>query len=62
MPYCGEVGCPCSTCQRCGTYDDCVCNLLKSTRDAIARYRRETDLVDVHELIHMLDEWQSKYV
>ena len=65
MPYCGHYGCGCCTCEKCGQYNDCVCDLAKRSRDIVNKFGSDdawfSEPEHIREMIDLLDDWQGKF-
>lgn len=60
MPYCGRYGCGCCTCEDCGTYHGCVCDLKKRSADLVKKW--DTGPIEdaegfIEAAVEVLREW-----
>jgi hypothetical protein len=55
MPYCGSYGCPCCTCEKCGTYNGCVCVAIEKRKKFVEdNYGSEDPLI--REAIEIMED------
>jgi len=58
MPYCGRYGCGCCTCEDCGTYNGCICEVKKETELFIDEHREHRfEETPLGKAIEILEEW-----